>query len=95
VGPLTIADRQRLFDGMGKLDDYMAVFPLTKERPLIAEPIEIGSKLYLVYLLDRSEKSALAKDPVSPEEESKGAFLSQWLEKSIAKAKVQDYRETK
>ncbi len=90
VGPLKIADRRTLFDGAGKFDDYKSLFTLSKEHPVISEPIEIGSKLYLARLIERSEKGVDSK-----EEETKGSFLSDWLGQVAAKAKIQNFMEKK
>lgn len=85
VGPIRIEERTQLLGGKATLADYQAVFALTRERPAVAKPLEIEGKLHLVRLVERAEREA----KVPPHE--MGGFFAAWMEKLLAKAKVENY----
>jgi len=75
-------------DGAGIADDYTAIFALTRERPVIDHPIERGGKIYVIGLVERTEKKSEDKPAPGP-----GLFFDEWMAKLSVAAKVQDYVE--
>ena len=85
VGPIRLAERSQLLGGTATLDDYRAVFTLTRERPALQKPLDIGGKLHMVRLVERTERDAKETPPEI------GGFFTAWMEKLLAKAKVENY----
>ncbi len=86
VGPVSVRERASLIDGQGTFDDYITIFSLTKDHPVLAAPIERGGKLYVVHLLDsvKSDKPVVGQMPAVD-------FFRAWMAKLSEKAKVVSY----
>jgi hypothetical protein len=84
VGPIKVAERASILDGRGEFDDYMTIFSLTPEKPVIARPIERGGNLYVVRLV---ESSGGDEAPPWP----RGDFYRAWMTKLSDEAKVTSF----
>lgn len=89
IGPIGIGERKKLLGGLGTLEDYEKIFALTKEEPDLAAPVEHGDKIYVIRLIEKSEKPA-KESFVSPSEN----FLNEWMSKLMVKAKIQSFIDT-
>jgi SurA-like N-terminal domain len=83
VGPLKIKDRAQLLEGQATFDDFSKIFALTDERPVLADPIEHGDKIFVLRLVSRTSgaRDAVAAWPA-------GDFYRSWMAKLADKAKV-------
>lgn len=81
---IKVANRSSLFESQAKLEDFKKVFAVTKEKPVLDEPIEVGNKTYIIRLVDRTEKTVTTNAPTTD-------FIREWLSKLIAKAKIENY----
>lgn len=89
VGPIDISERQNILSGEGPIEDFYAIFTLTREKPVIQKPIQRNGKLYVIRLVENSEKS------VEPKPHQTADFFQVWMEKLLAKAKVENYLDAK
>lgn len=89
VGPFTLAERTKLLDGKGRLEDYEKIFAMTPEHAIVDAPIELDGKLYVLRLVNRQDNATPSNTAVPPGE----GFWGEWMGKLLAKAKVKNYRE--
>jgi len=85
VGPVTIAERQKILEGRGKFDDYQKIFALNTERPVIEAPIESGDAFYVVRLVEKKTS------PVNATQERGEDFLAGWMREQMKTAKISTF----
>lgn len=95
VGPITLADRQKILGIDATTADYIKVFALTAEKPQLDAPIVIRDIQYSVKLIKRDaptdadwkkDEAAFTKDVLT----RKQARMSQeWLEALAKKAEIE------
>lgn len=83
VGPIKIRERATLLDGQALYEDYEKLFALTPNKPLLAEPIERGGKIFVVRLVEANTANANAT-PAWPTSD----FFRSWMASLAEKAKV-------
>jgi SurA-like N-terminal domain len=86
IGPLTIVDREKIFEGNGDVEEMQAVFTLTSEKSVIGKPVEKDGKYYVVRLI-----SAKEIDDVNLKPYSARPFLQSWMAKLQGKAEVKTF----
>lgn len=86
VGPITLAERTKIFGGSGTFEDYRQLFALTKEDPVFEGVVTRGGKHYLVRLLKTTERAVEEPHPFTPP-----PFLSNWMQQLRATATVESY----
>lgn len=86
IGPITVSERQTIFDAGASADDYIKIFSLTKENPTTKEPVVIADKVYVARLVEKSEKPKKEAAPADDKE-----FFFSWMTALRNKADVKDY----
>lgn len=82
VGPITIAEREKILNGRGGFEEFQKIFALKSEHPVIDKPIESGDSLFVVRFVEK--KAA----PVNVAEGRKTDFLDSWLRERMKTAKI-------
>ena len=86
IGPLTVVDRTKIFEGNGNAEEMQEVFTLTPEKPVVGKPIEKDGKYYVVRLI-----SAEIIDEENLKSYSARPFLREWMAKLQTKAEVKSF----
>ncbi len=89
VGPIRIAERERVMDG-GTIEDWTAIFTLSDKKPVVAKPIKRGGVLTVVRLVEQATDDGAAAS--TPPESS---FYQSWMSRLAANAKIKSYLEEK
>ncbi len=89
VGPITIVDREKIFDGNGELEDMQAVFTLTPEKPVLGKAVEGKDGNYYALRLISLEEI----DEENSKSYTARPFLRGWMAKLQSKADVKSFIE--
>lgn len=84
-GPYGADERRQILDGAGTYSDFKKIFALTKEQPILGEPILNNGKYYVVKFISEKED----KDGGAPAV-TLGRFFENWIAKAESKAKIKN-----
>lgn len=88
VGPITIAEREKILNGRGNFDVFQKIFALNGAHPVIDKPIESGDALFVVRFVEK--KAA----PVKTAQERRLNFLDAWMREQMKTAKIMIYLQS-
>jgi hypothetical protein len=88
VGPLAIAEREKILNGRGSFEDYQKIFALNSAHQVIDNPIESGDAIFVVRFVEKKAS------PVNVAAERKYSFLDSWLREQMKKAKIVTYLQS-